>query len=123
MERRFAARRDQLLADAEVDPRILRGVLPRLERFLDPFVELLQRSEQGGHARCYVSGLVSDLENKKSEAIASRHDHEREPLQQFIGQAPWDRRPWLAELARQVGRELGDPDGVLVLGPSAFPKK
>ena len=39
MERRFAARRDQLLADAEVDPRIPRGVLPRLERFLDPFVE------------------------------------------------------------------------------------
>ena len=51
MDRRFAARRDQLLADAEVDPRIPRGVLPRLERFLDPFVELLQRSEQGGHAR------------------------------------------------------------------------
>ena len=41
MERRFAARRDQILADAEVDPRILRGVLPRLERFLDPFLELL----------------------------------------------------------------------------------
>ncbi len=38
MERRFAARRDQLLADAEVDPRIPRGVLARLECFLDPFV-------------------------------------------------------------------------------------
>ncbi len=44
MERRFAARRDQLLADAEADPRIPRGVLARLERFLDPFVELLQRN-------------------------------------------------------------------------------
>jgi hypothetical protein len=42
MERRFAVRRDQLLADAEVDPRIPRGVLARLERFLDPFVELLR---------------------------------------------------------------------------------
>ncbi len=123
MERRFAARRDQLLADAEVDPRILRGVLPRLERFLDPFVELLQRSEQGGHARSYVAGLVSDLEYKNVESIAYLHDREREPLQQFIGQSPWDHGPWLAELARQVGRELGGPDGVLVLDPSAFPKK
>jgi len=123
MERRFAARRDQLLADAEVDPRILRGVLPRLERFLDPFVELLQRSEQGGHARCYVAGLVSDLEYKNVESIAYLHDQQREPLQQFLGQSPWDHGPWLAELARQVGRELGDPDGVLVLDPSAFPKK
>jgi SRSO17 transposase len=123
MERRFAARRDQLLADAEVDPRILRGVLPRLERFLDPFVELLQRSEQGGHARNYVAGLVSDLEYKNVESIAYLHDQQREPLQQFIGQSPWDHGPWLAELARQVGRELGGPDGVLVLDPSAFPKK
>jgi SRSO17 transposase len=123
MERRFAARRDQLLAEAEVDPRISRGVLPRLERFLDPFVELLQRSEQGGHARSYVAGLVSDLQYKNVESIAYLHDQEREPLQQFIGQSPWDHDPWLAELARQVGRELGGPDGVLVFDPSAFPKK
>jgi SRSO17 transposase len=123
MERRFAACRDQLLADAEVDPRILRGVLPRLERFLDPFVELVQRSEQGKHARTYVAGLVSDLKYKNVESIAYLHDQEREPLQQFIGQSPWDHQPWLAELARQVGQQLGSPDGVLVLDPSAFAKK
>src|SRR5258708_2270059 len=123
MERRFAARRDQLLADAEVDPRILRGVLPRLERFLDPFVELLQRSEQGQHAQTYVAGLVSDLEYKNVEAIAYLHDQKRDPLQQFIGQSAWDHQPWLAELARQVGQQLGSPDGVLVCDPSAFAKK
>src|SRR5215831_15768663 len=123
MERRFAARRDQLLADAEVDPRIPRGVLSRLERFLDPFVELLQRSEQGGHARTYAAGLVSGLKDKNVESIAYLHDQEREPLQQFIGQSPWDYHPWLTELARQVGHQLGSPDGVVVFDPSAFPKK
>jgi SRSO17 transposase len=123
MQRRFAARRDQLLADAEVDPRIPRGVLSRLERFLDPFVELLQRSEQGSHARTYAAGLISDLKDKNVESIAYLHDQEREPLQQFIGQSPWDHRPWFAELARQVGQELGEAGGVLVLDPSAFPKK
>jgi SRSO17 transposase len=123
MERRFAARRDQLLADSEVDPRILRGVLPRLERFLDPFVESLQRSEQGQHAHTYVAGLVSDLEYKNVESIAYLHDQERQPLQQFIGQSPWEHQPWLTELARQVGQQLGSPDGVLVCDPSAFAKK
>jgi SRSO17 transposase len=123
MDRRFAARRDQLFADAEVDSRILRGVLPRLERFLDPFVALLQRSEQGQHAHTYVAGLVSDLKYKNVESIAYLHDQEREPLQQFIGQSPWDHQPWLTELARQVGQQLGSPDGVLVFDPSAFPKK
>jgi SRSO17 transposase len=123
VERRFAARRDQLRADAEVDPRILRGVLPRLERFLDPFVALLQRSEQAGHTRTYVAGLVSTLEYKNVESIAYLHDQPREPLQQFIGQSPWDHGPCLTELARQVGQQLGSPDGVLVFDPSAFPKK
>jgi SRSO17 transposase len=123
MERRFAARREQLLADAEVDPRILRGVLPRLERFLDPFVASLQRSEQSRHARTYIAGLLSQLEYKNVESIAYLHDQEREPLQQFIGQSPWDYQPWLTELARQVGQQLGSPDGVLVFDPSAFPKQ
>src|SRR5262245_3006070 len=123
MESRFAARREQLLADAEIDPILLRGVLPRLERFLDPFVERLQRSEQEQHARHYVAGLLSDLEDKNVESIAYLHDQEREPLQQFIGQSPWDHQPWLTELARQVGQQLGSPDGVLVFDPSAFAKK
>jgi SRSO17 transposase len=123
VERRFAARREQLLADAEVDPRIVRGVLPRLDRFLDPFVEGLQRSEQVGHARTYVAGLVSSLEYKNVESIAYLHDQEREPLQQFIGQSPWDHLPLFTALARQVAQQLGSPDGVLVFDPSAFAKK
>jgi hypothetical protein len=123
MDRHFAARRDQLLADAEVDPRLLRGILPRLERFLDPFVELLQRSEQSQHSRHYVAGLLSTLPYKNVESIAYLHDEAREPLQQFIGQSPWDHGPWLTELAKQVGQQLGSPDGVLVFDPSAFPKK
>ncbi len=122
MERRFAARREQLLAGADVDPRIARGVLPRLERFLGPFAESLQRSEQGQHARTYVAGLLSGLDDKNVESIAYLHDQPREPLQQFIGQSPWDHGPWLTELARQVGQQLGGPDGVLVFDPSAFPK-
>jgi SRSO17 transposase len=123
MERRFAARREQLLADAEVDPCVFRRVLPRLDRFLDPFFQRLQRSEQCQHARHYVAGLLSELPYKNVESIAYLHDQEREPLQQFIGQSPWDHDPWLTELAYQVGQQLGSPEGVLVFDPSAFPKK
>src|ERR1700722_1038657 len=123
MERRFAARREQLLADAEVDPRSYRRVLPRLEQFLEPFLQRLQRSEQSQHAHHYIAGLLSDLPYKNVESIAYLYDQEREPLQQFIGQSPWDHEPWLTELAFQVGQQLGSPDGVLVFDPSAFAKK
>src|SRR5262252_454166 len=123
MERRFRVRLDELLGDAEVPPGLLRGVLPRLETFLEPFVASLTRAEQRCNARHYVQGLLSDLGGKNAEAIAYLHDQERQALQKFLGQAPWDERPLVAELARQVGAELGEADGVLVIDPSAFPKK
>ena len=123
MERRFRVRLDELLEDAEVPPGLLRGVLPRLEAFLEPFVASLTRAEQRRNARHYVQGLLSDLSGKNAEAIAYLHDQERQALQKFLGQSPWDHDPLLDELADQVGRELGEPDGILVFDPSAFPKK
>ncbi len=123
MERRFRIRLDELLSDAEVSDRLLRGVLPRLESFLQPFVAALQTPEQKTNAQQYVSGLLSDLDGKDAESIAYLHDRERQGVQKFIGQSEWEYRPWLTELARQVGTELGEADGVLVLDPSAFPKQ
>jgi len=123
MEQRFRIRLLEMRQDAEVRPGLLRGLLPRLEAFLGPFVASLQRSEQRRNAQTYVHGLLSDLDDKNAEAIAYLHDQERQALQKFVGQAPWDERPLVAELARQVGDRLGEADGVLVFDPSAFPKK
>lgn len=123
MERRFTARLKELLDDATVDPAVLRDMLPRLERFVQPFAALLATPEQQTHLHEYVSGLVSNLERKNAEEIAYYHDQERQALQKFIGQVPWDHRPHLLELARQVGAEIGEADGVIVFDPSAFPKQ
>src|SRR5579871_3726508 len=123
MERRFRIRLDELLDDAHVPPGLLQGVLPRLEAFLQPFVDCLSTSERQSHARHYVQGLVSDLEGKDVESIAYLHDHERQGLQKFIGQTTWEHQPLVTELVRQVAAELGAADGVLVFDPSAFAKK
>jgi SRSO17 transposase len=123
MERRFRVRLDELREDAEVPSGLLHGLTPRLERFLQPFVASLQRDEQRRNARHYVQGLLSDLGSKDAESIAYLHDRDRQGLQKFLGQSRWDYRPLLVELARQVGQELGEADGVLVLDPSAFAKK
>src|SRR5262249_20355078 len=48
---------------------------------------------------------------------------ERQGLQKFIGQADWNHRALMSELARQVGQQLGEADGVLVFDPAAFAKK
>jgi SRSO17 transposase len=123
MERRFRIRLDELLNDAEVRPSLLKGVLPRLEAFLQPFVKALQTPEQRINAQHYVQGLLSDLDGKDVESIAYLHDRERQGLQKYIGQAEWNHRPMVRELVRQVGTELGEDDAVLVFDPSAFDKK
>jgi SRSO17 transposase len=123
MERRYQARLDELLDDAEVRPGVLRGVLPRLQSFLEPFVESLLSAEQRTNAQHYVEGLLSDLHSKDVESIAYLHDRERQGLQKFIGQAAWDHTPLIRQLAQQVGQQLGQADGVLVFDPSSFPKK
>ncbi len=123
MERRFATRLEELLDDAIVDPAVLRDMLPRLERFIQPFATLLATPEQGVHLQEYVSGLVSNVKRKNVESIAYHHDQDRQALQKFIGQIPWDHQPHVTELARQVGTEIGAADGVIVFDPSGFPKK
>src|SRR4051812_733754 len=123
MERRYRVRLEELLADAEVRPGLLRGVLPRLERFLAPFTGAMCSPEQRVNARQYVQGLISDLPSKDAESISYLHGRDRQGLQKFLGQADWDHKPLLAELARQVGEQLGQPDAVLVFDPSAFPKQ
>jgi SRSO17 transposase len=123
MERRFRVRLDEIRGDAEVNPQVWRGVLPRLESFLTPFVACLNATEQRTNAKHDVSGLVSDLPSKDAESIAYLHDRERQGLQKFIGPVEWDDGPLRTALVRQGGPELGQADGVLVFDPSAFPKK
>jgi SRSO17 transposase len=123
MERRFEVRKQEILAECEVSPQVFQGVAGRMQAFVKPFADLLGHPEQREHASNYVSGLVSDLEKKNVESIAYRHDQDRRALQHFIGCAAWDHQPLFMELAEQVGREIGEPDGVIVFDPSAFPKQ
>ena len=121
-EELFNKRREELLKECKVAPEVFEEVLPRLEAFMAPFVEVFRRSEPPQHAITYVRGLLSNLKYKNVESIAYRFGQERMPLQRFIGWADWDDAPLRMELARQVGETLGEEDGVLVFDPSAFPK-
>jgi SRSO17 transposase len=123
MDKRFAERRRELLAECEVSDALFSGMSRRLEIFAQPFVERLGRKERQGHAQMYLSGLLSDLERKNIESIAYRHDEDRRGLQNFIGQSTWDHAPLLEELVRQVGQTIGEEDGVIVFDPSGFAKK
>jgi SRSO17 transposase len=123
MERRFAVRYEQLMAEAEVRPEALEGVLKRLDEFVKPFAASLKHDAQRQHAAEYVAGLVSNVKRKNIETIAYLHEQDRQPMQKFIGQRPWEEGPMIDELVRQVAASIGQADGVLVIDPSGVLKQ
>jgi len=86
-------------------------------------VPLFYRKEQGHNARIVVEGLLRGLERKTAEPIAREHGVPRKPIQFFVGSGKWDDEAVMAELRHHVVETRGDPQGVVVFDPSAFPKK
>lgn len=107
----------------EITRKQLEPCLDNLGRFLERYQPRFYRTEQRGHARTYIEGLLSDLPRKTCEPIATDHGQHRKPLQFFVGAGCWDDEKVLRELHDEVREHLGDPDAVLILDPSAFPKK
>lgn len=112
-----------LLEDATLSPQAVRGCAHRLTAYLARYLPLFYRAELRDHLRLAVEGRLSGLERKTSEPIARQAAVPRRGLQRFVGAGEWDDEAVLAELQGHVGEELADPNGVLVLDPSAFPKK
>jgi hypothetical protein len=88
MERRYEARLEEMLEDAEVSPEMLDGMLTRLETFVAPFAEALDEPAQRRHTLESMTGLLSNLEHKTGEATAYLHDQQRQGIQKFIGLRP-----------------------------------
>jgi SRSO17 transposase len=112
-----------LLADAEVSAADVRGCGQRLERFLQRYLPRFYRQEQHELAHVVLQGKLSKLERKTAEPIAYLAGRERKPVQHFVGAGAWDDEAVMAELRQHVAEELADPQAVMVLDPSGFPKK
>lgn len=112
----------RLLADAEVSADDLRGCGLHLEVFLRRYLPCFYRVEQHDLARVVLSGKLSPLTRKTSEPVAALAGRPRKPVQHFVGAGAWDDEAVAKELRRHVARERPDPDAVLVIDPSAFPK-
>ena len=112
-----------LLDDATLAPGSIAGCCDHLTRFLQRYLPLFYRDEQRELATVVIRGRLSGLERKTCEPIALQAGRPRKPVQHFVGAGKWDDDTLLAELARHAKEELADPTAVLVVDPSAFPKK
>ena len=107
-----------------MDAQELRRLRPELESFLDRYAPLFGRPEACGHARRFVQGLLLGGERRSVENIAEAVDGcVVRSLQSFIAASPWDAAAVLGELRRQVAAEWGDPEAVVTVDETGFPKK
>ena len=112
-----------LLNDATVSPDTVRGCTRGLTSFLQRYLPKFYRVEQRHNATLVIRGLISGLERKTCEPIAIEAGSPRKPIQFFVGAGKWDDEAVMAELRLHVHEELAERDGVVVIDPSAFPKK
>ena len=82
------------------------------------------RREARERALEYLRALLSPAERKNSWQLAEiAGDSTPYGLQNLLGRAEWDQDSVRDELREYVIEHLGDPEGVLVLDETSFPKK
>jgi SRSO17 transposase len=111
-----------LLADATVTPEQVHGCQERITTFLQRYLPRFDRVEQRTHATLVIRGLLSGLQRKTCEPIAVEAGVHRKPVQNFVGAGGWDDEAVMAELRDHVREVLADPQAILILDPSGFPK-
>jgi SRSO17 transposase len=112
-----------LLNDAALAPETVTDCAGRLTSFLQRYLPRFARVEHRHNATLVVRGLISGLERKTCEPIAIEAGLPRKPIQFFVGAGKWDDEAVMIELRSHVREDLAEPDGVVVIDPSAFPKK
>jgi SRSO17 transposase len=118
----WALRQEELLRDCLVSPDVFLRIADRLAEFVMPYQRALE-NEAAHPLPLYLQGLLSHLQRKNAEEIATLVDVERQIIQDFIGITPWDHRPLMTVLVGQVTERFGEPDGILAFDPSSFPKR
>ena len=112
-----------LLGDASLTLQTVAGCRDRLTGFLQRYLPKFYRTEHRRNASLVVRGLISGLERKTCEPIAIEAGLPRKPIQFFVGAGKWNDEAVMTELRSHVREDLAEPDGVVVIDPSAFPKK
>ena len=88
---------------------------------------LFQRREQRDAAHTYLQGLLAALPRKSIEPLVLAVDgvapHAVRAMQSFISEGRWDDERLLSQHWKEVERDLGADDGVLMVDGSDFPKQ
>lgn len=95
-----------------------------LARFLEPFGQLLVRSENRAAMERYATGLLSDVSRKTASEIGrSLPDTNGQRLQEFLTRTDWQFQQMDRLRIRHMREHASVGDGVLIIDDTGLPKK
>jgi SRSO17 transposase len=119
-----AAEIDTTPPEMNLAPRDVEGLLDELGLYHKRFSGLFRRAEQWHWAGKYLEGLLLEIPCKAVEPMAERLAGGKvRAMQQFVGTSGWQDSPIVKQHQRLVEEGLGEPEGVLIVDDSGFPKQ
>ena len=97
--------------------------LQDMGEYLVPYTRYFRRSEARDLAQCYVVGLMMDGERKSVEPMSERVHGSERGMQRLLTDVIWDEAGVMREYRQQMLAETSDPQGILVVDDTGFPKK
>ena len=100
------------------------GAVQTIEDVVGMLRPHFRRPEAHEHAAAYLRGLLADVERKNGWQLAEQagYSHPR-GIQRVLARYAWDAAAVRDALREWVAAELADPQGVLVVDETSFPKQ
>ena len=106
-----------------MDAAEIRGLKPKLKKFLGQFRDCFSRKDTRAHLSTYVEGQLTKLDRKSVEPIALAAGVAPRTLQQFLNSLEWDQEQLIDTLQWRVARDRTGPHSIGLIDETSCPKK
>ena len=94
-----------------------------IDEYMARFSHYIKRHEARVLAQGYVVGLMMDGDRKSVEPLSEKVHASERGMQRLLTEVKWNHEGAFCEYRRQMLAETDDPQGVLLIDDTAFPKK
>ena len=106
-----------------MDAAQIRGLKPKLRKYLQQYGECFCRCDTHGHLNTYVTGQLSTLDRKSVEPIALAAGVVPRTLQQFLNSLEWDQEQLIDILQWLVAGKHTSEHSIGLIDETSCPKK
>jgi SRSO17 transposase len=94
-----------------------------IDDYMARFTSYIKRHEARVLAQGYVVGLMMDGDRKSVEPMSEKVHASERGMQRLLTEVKWDHGGAFCEYRRQMLAETNDPQGILLIDDTGFPKK